>query len=192
MKVNIDFRLAKRSIQSKLGLALLMLLCLAVLAACGSTPPAQTTDNNFTVPTYAGATEVTKLENDTNFVKQVTVSDPSTGPEQVKTYASTDSLTIIKTYYTTQMPTLGWVDRSSSVIDPNALGTDAVALGFEKAGTNPTANHVAGIFVFASGSKALAPYGNDVPAGKNIILILTGSSASGTPGASTTPTPTSK
>lgn len=194
--VNTDFKSAKRSQSKFLGLALLLLVCMLMLAACGADTPVTTSDNNFTVPTYAGATEITQLENDPNFVKQVTVNDPSTGGEQVKTYATTDGLDKIKSYYSTQMVSLGWADRSSSIIDPSALGSDADALGFEKAGTNPTANHVVGIFAFTSASTALKPYANDLTQaqGKNIIVVITGSSASGTPGASTstTPTPTSK
>lgn len=182
MKVIRKTELTTRSLFRSLGLALVLLLTLSLLAACGATPPPQAVDNNYTVPAYQATgvqfTEVTALENDPAFQSKVLVKDANTGPESVKVFSTTATLAAVKTYYTDQMTKLGWTDRSSAIVDPTVLGTDAWVLGFEKGnGQNPPVNHIVGLYMFTSGSKALSQFSGSLPQGQNILVQISGASA---------------
>ena len=160
-----------------LGLAFVVLLGLTLLAACGTTPDAIQTNNDFTVPVYTGAQEYPTLENDATFKSKVLVQDANTPPSELKVYATSASLTDVKKFYTDQMnPKLGWNDRSNAITDPQALGSDAWVLGFEKnSNANPPVTHVAGLYMFTPNSAALKDFKNLLPPNnQNVLMIITG------------------
>lgn len=167
----------------KMGLALVMLLSLTLLAACGSTPDPIQVNDNFNVPAYNNngvtATEFTQLANNNDFRSKVLVQDNNTGPSDLKVFATSADLNAVKTFYTTEMPKLGWNDRSSAVIDPAALGSEGWVLGFEKNNSaNPPVSHVVGLYMFTPNSPALKDFkGSLPPNNQNILLQITGSSA---------------
>ena len=170
-----------------LGLAVAVLLSLTLLAACGATPPPETQDNKFDASNYTNLTPLLPLQNDQKFKDKVLVSDSTTVPETVTTFSTTASLADVKAYYTSQMQTLGWLDRSSAIIDQNALGTDAWALGFEKStptGTTPAVTHVVGLYMFNANSDALKDFKADLPVATTtpqyVLIRVDGTSLSAT------------
>ncbi len=167
----------------KMGLALVLLLSLTLLAACGSTPDPIQVNNDYTVPVYNNngvtVTEFSQLANDNNFRSKVLVQDANTGPSDLKVFATSADLNAVKTFYSTEMPKRGWNDRSGAVIDATALGSEGWVLGFEKSnGANPPVTHVVGLYMFTPNSPALKDFKGALPPNnQNVLLQITGSSA---------------
>ncbi len=179
----------------RISLFALLLLIAGLLSACGGTENTAANDNNFVLPIYQGMNEIQALSNDTNFTSKILPTDKDFVERKVRVFTTTAGLGEVKTFYNQQLGTLGWTDRTSSVVGLNTISNnDGWIQAFEKPAGNNTGRS-RGLMMFSPTFKndLLQTYRDNgaLPSGQNVLVVVDGLyTPGGTPSAPTaTPKP---
>jgi hypothetical protein len=163
-----------------LGLVAALLLVAGLLAACGDSNSA-TNNNDFTLPLYEGISnsELTALENSTDFKNKVTPTDKNFSDKTIRVFTTSATLADVKSFYQRELPKAGWTDRTTALLGADTLNTQGWVLGFEKpAGNN--ISHSRGVFMLGPNVNGTDNFlksfrdSGTIPSGQNLLVVVDG------------------